>query len=132
MLVEAWRQRNQRWAAQHLTPAKSELFQRRWSRVSRFGPVNFSLLAGSALALSYELFLSLSFKLCFPLFSLVTGNLHHGASVSGKGLVLPLSFFNIVLMALHIGIAFAMGILVAATYYFCMREYAKLRPGRAA
>lgn len=118
MLVEAWRKRNQKWAAQQLTPAKYELIQRRWNRISRFSLWSFSLLAGAAFALAYEL--------CFFVFDFFSGNIQRGASVFGKGFIFPLYVSHILPMTL------LMGIVVAAAYYCCMREYAKLQPGKAA
>jgi len=117
MLVEAWRKRNEKWAAEHLTPRKYELIQRRWNRISRFGAVRFSLLAGVAFALWFEL--------CFLGMSFLTGTIQKVAHAFGRGFILSEYVFHIFPLVL------LTSILVTATYYYCMREYAKLRPGKA-
>ena len=118
MLVDAWRKRNQKWAAQHLTPAKSQLFQRRWNSISRFRLLPFSLFAGLALALWFEF--------CFLAISFVTGNIQQVARSFGRGFVLS------EYVAHNLPVAILVGVIVAATYYCAMREYAKLQPGKLA
>ena len=118
MLVEAWRKRNQKWAAGHLTVAKSQLFQRRWNRISRFSLFSFSLLAGLGFALWFEF--------CFLAFSFIGGSVQRVARAFGTEFVLSEYVFHILPMA------FLAGVLFSAAYYVCLREYAKLQPGKPA
>ncbi len=111
-LVADWRQRNNRWAAEHLSPEKADLFRRQWGRISRFHPLFFSAFVGLSIALIFEI--------------MIVGCTFGMWSIPMEARVMGLYIMTLGLFPT----TFIAGSLLGLLYYHCIYEYAKLQPGK--